>query len=113
MKSSLFAATIAAGALYASALAAAAQTPAPAAPVVAQHAAPEAAVGRDESRAPSAAAKTRADDRYCLRQTGSRIHSQAKQGCTAYGRRYDREDMQRTGEVDVASALRKLDPAVR
>ena len=108
MKSALFAAM-----LYACAFAAGAQTPTAADRAVAQGA----RVGADARRAAEqdaqAAATSRADQRYCLRQTGSRIQSRAKQDCAAYGRRYDRDDLQRTGEVDVASALRKLDPSVR
>lgn len=108
MKSALFAAM-----LYACAFATGAQAPAAADRAVAQGA----RVGADAHRAAEqdaqAAATSRADQRYCLRQTGSRIQSRAKQDCAAYGRRYDRDDLQRTGEVDVASALRKLDPSVR
>ncbi|MEI2454276.1 hypothetical protein [Lysobacter firmicutimachus] len=104
MKSAMLAAT-----LCAFAFAAAAQTPTTDVAAVAQ----DAHAGRDAKQDAQTAAKPRADDRYCLRQTGSRIQSRAKQECAAYGRRYDRDDLQRTGEVDVASALRKLDPSVR
>ena len=65
-------------------------------------------------------------DRNCLRQTGSRIVSrgnatrsasdltdkQGKRCIAAHGRVYSREDLDRTGEVDLADALRKLDPAI-
>jgi len=65
-------------------------------------------------------------DRNCLRQTGSRIVARANatrsasdrsdkrgQRCVAAnGRVYSREDIDRTGEVDIADALRKLDPAI-
>lgn len=57
-------------------------------------------------------AKKKLSDAHCLRQTGSRIQSKAKQDCAAHGRSYSRDDLNGTGEVDVASALRKLDPAV-
>lgn len=57
-------------------------------------------------------AKKKLSDARCLRQTGSRIQSKSKQDCAAYGRSYSRDDLNGTGEVDVASALRKLDPAV-
>jgi len=67
-------------------------------------------------------------DRHCLRQTGSRIvaranttraraasnrgGAQGRQCVAANGRVYSREDLERTGEVDIADALRKLDPAI-
>ena len=67
-------------------------------------------------------------DRNCLRQTGSRIVANANANATrsasdrsdkrgqrcvaANGRVYSREDIDRTGEVDIADALRKLDPAI-
>jgi hypothetical protein len=57
-------------------------------------------------------AKKKLSDAQCLRQTGSRIQSKSKQDCAAYGRSYSRDDLNGTGEVDVASALRRLDPAV-
>ena len=65
-------------------------------------------------------------DRNCLRQTGSRIVARGnatrsasdltdkhgKRCVAASGRVYSREDIERTGEVDLADALRKLDPAI-
>ena len=65
-------------------------------------------------------------DRNCLRQTGSRIVSRGnatrsasdltdkhgKRCVAANGRVYSREDIERTGEIDLAAALRKLDPAI-
>jgi hypothetical protein len=59
-------------------------------------------------------------DRHCLRSTGSRIVAaqnrkadQAGQRCvSANGRAYTREDLDRTGEIDLADALRKLDPSI-
>ena len=66
-------------------------------------------------------------DRNCLRQTGSRIVANVNatrsasdrsdkrgQRCVAAnGRVYSREDIDRTGEVNIADALRKLDPAIQ
>lgn len=60
-------------------------------------------------------------DRNCMRQTGSRIvarhnaqSGKAGQRCvSANGRVYTREDLQRTGVVDIADALRRLDPSIR
>lgn len=65
-------------------------------------------------------------DRNCLHQTGSRIvardntprsarerSNKPGQRCVAAnGRVYSRADLDRTGEVDIADALRKLDPAI-
>lgn len=66
-------------------------------------------------------------DRNCLTRTGSRIVARdsttrstrernekfAGRCVPANGRVYSREDIERTGEVDIANALRKLDPAIR
>lgn len=61
------------------------------------------------------------NDRNCLRQTGSRITAhyntraaKDKQQCAPIaGRSYTNEDIQRTGAIDLADALRSLDPAIR
>ncbi|HUH90565.1 MAG TPA: hypothetical protein VLZ76_07910 [Lysobacter sp.] len=74
--------------------------------------------------------------RNCMRYTGSRITQNRSEradramrkdkdavvdrvdeldrdGCvSASGRVYSRSDLERTGEVDIADALRKLDPAI-
>jgi hypothetical protein len=60
-------------------------------------------------------------DRSCLRSTGSTITTRYnaraekdRQKCvSANGRSYTRDDIRETGEVDLADALRKLDPSVR
>ena len=62
------------------------------------------------------------NDRNCLRRTGSRITAQENRKAertgkpakcaNAFGRAYDREDIERTGATDVAEALRMLDPAI-
>lgn len=62
-------------------------------------------------------------DRYCVQQTGTRIRvrddrtdktDDFRQRCViAGGRVYTREDIERTGEVDIGRALRKLDPAIQ
>jgi hypothetical protein len=55
----------------------------------------------------------RTSDRYCLRETGSHIVSKQRKSCVnASGRAYSREDIDRTGAVDLADALRRLDPSV-
>ena len=64
-------------------------------------------------------------ERNCLAQTGTRIvvsrparsaaqrNDKAGPRCVgANGRVYSREDIERTGEVDLAGALRKLDPSI-
>ncbi|HEY5612693.1 MAG TPA: hypothetical protein VIK70_03785 [Lysobacter sp.] len=61
-------------------------------------------------------------ERFCVRSTGSRIVARQKatengkdfdKRCLGVnGRVYTREDIERTGEVDLADALRKLDPAI-
>lgn len=97
------------------AFAAVAQTPSPApqAGGTAQARAGVQAGDRADARADSRPANKKASDAQCLRQTGSRIQSRAKGDCAAYGRSYDRDDLNRTGETDTASALRRLDPSVR
>jgi outer membrane cobalamin receptor len=61
----------------------------------------------------------RPDDRFCLRETGSRIvatrnkSKKADEECVnASGRVYTREDIERTGSVDMRDALRRLDPSI-
>ena len=52
-----------------------------------------------------------ADNPACLKSTGSRIPDSAG-GCSAVGRSYSSEDIQRTGAVSADEALRLLDPTV-
>lgn len=53
-------------------------------------------------------------ERHCIRHTGTRLKVRDKNGCiaTAPGRSYSRDDIERTGETDVADALRRLDPSI-
>ena len=54
-------------------------------------------------------------DRNCLKHTGSRViraDSKGRKCANATGRSYTREDIDRTGAIDLRDALRKLDPAV-
>jgi len=59
-------------------------------------------------------------DRFCIRETGSRITAarnarskRAEQECTTGGGRvYTREDIDRTGSADIKDALRRLDPSI-
>jgi hypothetical protein len=100
--------TISLGALLVAASAQAAQPQ----PAPATQPAAEAGVPQDEAR------KQDINDHLCLRHTGTRISQRSdtrkQRTCSngAIGRAYTREDMQRTGEVDIADALRKLDPSI-
>lgn len=71
---------------------------------------------QDEATQDEQAAKPeKAVDHFCLRNTGSHItahRANRARRCAAYGRVYDYEALQRTGEIDVADALRKLDPSI-
>lgn len=67
-----------------------------------------------------AATDASVDRPFCLRETGSQIttrynsrrEERDKQCVSAHGRAYSREDIDRTGETDIADALRKLDPSI-
>lgn len=51
-------------------------------------------------------------DRRCVRETGTRIPARDDDGCTALpGDSYDRDDIDRTGAIDTADAIRKLSPS--
>lgn len=60
-------------------------------------------------------------NRHCLQQTGSRITEarnaraqRSERSCVlAAGRVYSRADIDSTGAVDLADALRRLDPSIR
>lgn len=59
------------------------------------------------------------DDRFCIKETGSRIvaarnrSKKSDEECVnANGRVYTREDIERTGSVDIRDALRRLDPSI-
>lgn len=54
----------------------------------------------------------------CLQYTGSRIRTAdrktGKPACAqGPGRSYSRDDLDRTGQVDIADALRHLDPSIK
>ena len=86
--------------------------------------APVAVHAQDE---PEEAARSRAkdsrkaDDRFCIEQTGSRVtaarnarsRGDQKDCVAAGGRVYTREDIERTGSTDIKDALRRLDPSIR
>jgi hypothetical protein len=90
-----------------------------AAPVFAaeREAAPDTPAPATEGERDARADRERDDavDRHCLKETGTRIRPRAgARHCAAVsGRVYTRRDLDRTGQPDVLSALRMLDPAVR
>lgn len=98
------------------ALAASAQTAAPATadPIAPQTAAT--APAETSTNQNKADAKDEAADRNCLKYTGSRLapraDSKGRKCVNATGRSYNRDDIDRTGAVDLGDAIRKLDPAV-
>jgi len=95
---------------------------------MAQAAEPQTIPATDTTAATQAdAKKPPVSDAYCLRHTGTRITSRAvdKAGANAatarksrtcsngaIGRAYTRDDLDRTGDINLADALRKLDPAI-
>jgi hypothetical protein len=58
-----------------------------------------------------AASPLAAQNHSCLTQTGSRLAAD-NADCSAFGRSYSREDIDRTGSVTAAEALRLLDPSI-
>ena len=100
---------------------------------MAQAAEPQAAPAADTVAAEQAddAKKPPMSDAYCLRHTGTRITNRAadkaadkadanaattrkSRTCSngMIGRAYTRDDLDRTGDINLADALRKLDPAI-
>jgi hypothetical protein len=66
----------------------------------------------DETVAISASDAPRSEENACIRETGTRIAARDEEGCTgAPGDSYDRDDIDRTGAVDTADAIRKLSPS--
>jgi len=74
----------------------------------------------EEESARERGQRASASDRFCIRETGSRVTAarnarskRAEQECVnAGGRVYTRDDIDRTGSVDVKDALRRLDPSI-
>ena len=71
------------------------------------------------SQAATPAAEKAEVDRYCLRETGTRIRTHAvkanaRRGCPSMrsGRVYTQDDLRATGETNIADALRRLDTSV-
>jgi len=108
-----FLACLAAATAHAQSPAAAPQAaPSPDVPVPAAEAASPA-----DAVAPAPAAdagKQPLSEANCVRETGSRIAKRdGKPRCTGQpGRAYTREDIERTGHLNLSDALRTLDPAV-
>jgi outer membrane cobalamin receptor len=83
---------------------------------------PATALAQDEEVEETAGAATKRgkpDDRFCIRETGSRVvatrnrNKRADDECVnASGRVYTREDIERTGSVDIRDALRRLDSSI-
>ncbi|HRN61520.1 MAG TPA: hypothetical protein PK743_13880 [Luteimonas sp.] len=84
---------------------------------------PATALAQDEEAEEAGAAKEKKkgdpDDRFCIKETGSRIvatRNRSKkndQECVnASGRVYTREDIENTGSGDLRDALRRLDPSI-
>jgi hypothetical protein len=63
------------------------------------------------------AAPKKADANTCGQVTGTRIKSPKQADCVKVSNRpirsYSAEDLQNTGETDLAAALRQLDPSIR
>jgi hypothetical protein len=100
------------------AFAATAQTPAPAPaePVAAAAPVNDATTTPQPASRHEVATKDEVSDRNCLKETGSRLaprpDSKGRKCVNASGRSYTKEDMDRTGAIDLQDALRRLDPAV-
>jgi hypothetical protein len=63
----------------------------------------------------AASAQTAAPAGNCLKHTGSRLiraDNKGRKCAIATGRAYNRDDIDRTGAVDLRDAIRRLDPAV-
>jgi len=71
----------------------------------------QAAVMADEAKPISDKPVLAKDPSTCLTGTGSRIAVKGDR-CTAIGRSYTSDDVERTGAMTVAGALRLLDPAI-
>lgn len=79
------------------------------------------AVSAGKGAAVVSAADQKDADAFCLRQTGSHLRSvtpkahgdRAVECASEPGRVYTREDIDRTGAISTADALRRLDPSIR
>jgi hypothetical protein len=75
------------------------------------------AVSTDAQIAPDVAADKRASNVGCVKDTGTNIRPRdpktGKPLCIGPGRSYSRDQIDRTGQTNLADALRHLDPSVR
>jgi hypothetical protein len=68
----------------------------------------------DAAAAPSADAKPLKLAKHCAAVTGTRIRPKLKDNCESAARpnrTFTQEDLQRTGQIDINEALRRLDPS--
>lgn len=73
----------------------------------------DAQVGAGSASDHALIAKDHVNDRFCVRDTGTRIKHRGHRECLAVnGRSYSRDDIDRTGAVDLADALQRLDPSI-
>lgn len=82
------------------------------APPVAVAAEPTMADELAESDKAVSTQESNAEKPSCLQYTGSRIRPPAGQCAPSRGRVYSREDIERTGGVNLNDALRRLDPSL-
>lgn len=75
----------------------------------------------EEQATSTRADRAKASEPFCIRETGSRViahrnarNKKERSECVAAGGRvYTRDDIERTGSVDLLDALRRLDPSIR
>ena len=109
-----FAACLAATAAHAESPVAAAQA-APSPETAATETRDVATPATDVETASAATEKPPVSEANCVRQTGSRIRPRdRKTACNGLpGRAYTKEDLDRTGHMNLADALRTLDSSIR
>jgi len=77
----------------------------------------DAQIASSDTQTASAATEKRASNVGCVKDTGTNIRPRdpktGKPLCIGPGRSYTREQIDRTGQTDLADALRRLDPSVR
>jgi membrane protease subunit (stomatin/prohibitin family) len=77
----------------------------------------DAAASADAQASTDAASQKRTSNVGCVKDTGTNIRPRdpktGKPLCIGPGRSYSREQIDRTGQTDLADALRRLDPSVR
>jgi hypothetical protein len=70
-----------------------------------------ACAGSNASVKRDAATSENQDNSACLKSTGSRIPNSGT-SCSAFGRSYSSDDINRTGSTNAAGELRLLDPSI-